>query len=261
TPVGALRWNARNLTNTGDYDVGSVFMRGSPVVGQNAVYVLGMGTGYVGGDSTLPDPLGRPALAAFNKANGALIWQTILPETETAAWSNGESGVPSPILYNGKLYIVGGCDITQFGSNVYQIDAATGAIDWQTLVSYLCSGAGSGTVAFVPDIFLNDPRNPGPNYRHGLFIQNVSGSGTDTQGEMLGVSIDPTPVTGGASLLWQTDGGFAARKHAIYSPVTHRVYTHTWHDYGASLYAFDAVTGAVVANQNAISDGHGFFDL
>src|SRR5262249_34129833 len=55
--------------------------------------------------------------------------------------------------------------------------------------------------------------------------------------------------------------GFAARKHAIYSPVTNRIYTHTWHDYGASLYAFDPISGAVVRNQNSFADGHGFFDV
>src|SRR5262249_30497333 len=112
-----------------------------------------------------------------------------------------------------------------------------------------------------PDIFLNDPRNPGPNYRHAMFIQNVSGSGTDTQGEVLGVSIEPTPVTGGAALLWRAVDGFADRQHATSSAVKHRVDTHTWHDYRAALYSFDGISGAVVANQNAASDGHGFFDL
>ncbi len=227
-PDGTFRWMAHD-PNGADFVFGPGWNSTSPIVGQQRVYALGAGD---------------PIIAAFDKATGERIWVTTLP-TEPS-WTNNQQ--PTPILYNGKLYVLGQSD--GVGANVHQVDADTGLVDWTTNI--FLPFPVSGTMAFVPDAFGTG--------LHGLYFNTDSGSGSDGFGEVYGVKIDPTS---GATLMWEAEGGKVARSHVIYNPATGHLYTPTWTDYGASLYVYDPVTGGPIRANYASqpAGGHGFYDV
>lgn len=254
TPGGVHRWNAQR-PGGGDYVFGSQWSSSSPIVGANAVYALGAGGGFINGDPATPDPQARPVIAAFSKATGARLWETFLPENTNnpSGWTADSQW--NPILHNGKLFVIGQLDTANasFTMNFYQIDAATGAIDWSTPgLFWFISGARTGTVSFAPDLF-------GAGI-HGIFINSTSGSGTDTVGEMYAIRVDTVAQV--ATNEWQSDGGHVARCHSIFNPFNNRVYTHTFSDYGATMYSFDALAGTV---QSLMAPNpyrnHGFYDV
>ena len=253
-PNSLFRWTGKNAAGTGDYILGSGWNSTSPLVADHPrVFVLGAGVGYIGGDPATPDPLNRPVMCAFDKVTGALLWETFLPEHTRFPNGWSDNAQVTPTLYNDKLYVIGEHDGT--GVNIYQLHPLTGALHWGgtgSFVPWPASGAKFGAVAFAPNFFGGF---------HGLFIQTDSGAGDDLDPEVVGIQIDFNDLIGGASLVWGAEGGKAIRGHPIFSAATQRVYTHTWNDYGAELYSFDALTGAVTGNQDAANVGYGFYDV
>ncbi|MCG3127752.1 MAG: hypothetical protein CHACPFDD_02624 [Phycisphaerae bacterium] len=223
---GAWRWNATTDGST-VINLGG-FTDSSAVVGGAAVYVLGGGAA------------GNDYVAAINKATGVRIWQTALPNADYSSRDQ-----LTPVLYNGKLYILGRSN--GFNCEVYRVNAADGALDWNNTVDITVLL--KGCMTFVPDAFASG--------EHGLYVNGDSGSGTDFFGEAYGIKITATA----ASLIWEVDGGKAARSHLIYNPVTDLLYSHTWHDYGGEFYAYDPQNGNVTVNNNTTDAGHGFYDV
>ncbi|MBU0637360.1 MAG: PQQ-binding-like beta-propeller repeat protein [Planctomycetes bacterium] len=242
---GSLRWVAKAAGGASDFVFGDGWNSASPVVGEQRVYALGAGA-YGGG--------GEPVIAAFSKVDGSLIWETLL--TDEPPWTN--DGQVTPALYDGKLYVLGESD--SFYSRVYQIDAATGNIDWVSDPFDMIYSV-SGQMVFVPNVFPDDD--------HGLYFQATNGDGLEGLEEIHGIKIDPDPTTGGATQAWQAQGGGpVARSHLIYNPYAPgsggvgRIYAHTWNDWGATMYAYDPITGATFnSGGQQPSGGHGFYDV
>ncbi|MCB9854524.1 MAG: PQQ-binding-like beta-propeller repeat protein [Phycisphaerales bacterium] len=255
-PDGNLLWVAKG-SGGGDYVFGNQWNSTSPVVGQDRIYALGAGVGYTDGNSATPDASNRPVIAAFNKTTGALIWETFLPETGIHPFGWEANAQRTPLLYNGKIYVVGQLDTANasFNFNVYQLDAATGAIDWDTTGApffWFVSGPKFGTTAFAPNLF-------GAGI-HGIFVNSSSGSGMDGVGEVFAIRVDTIAMT--ATEEWQADGGHVSRGHTIFNPANNRVYTHTFADYGNTCYSFDALTGVSYAARGPSGlDNHGFYDF
>jgi hypothetical protein len=240
TPDGVWRWNAKDEDGS-DFIFGSTstFNGITPIIGQERVYVLGVGD-Y--------GTTGHPVIAAFNKSNGNLIWKTVL--TSEPSWAGQSDAQVTPALYNGKLYVLGMRDVL-LSTNVYRIDAATGAIDWTSAIDVPLQINGSTTL--VPDIY-------GPG-EHGFYFNGDSLSGSDGVPEMYAVRI----TNAGANLLWSSDGGKCGYSHVIYSPLTGRLYTPTWDDYGPngerhSFWVWDPVNG-LVTSVRSVGGGHGFYDV
>ncbi|MFQ5654370.1 MAG: hypothetical protein ACE5GW_06535, partial [Planctomycetota bacterium] len=234
---GNYRWTALDPSGGAEFIFGTGANAVSPIVGADAVYALG--TGGSG-------PSGEPAIAAFDKDTGEALWVTLLPEVFD------DDSQLNPVLHDGKLYVLGETDGIE--CDLYQIDAATGAIDWQ---SPLPIGLGfQGTMTLLPDAF-------GPGL-HGLYFNGDGNFGPLDLPEVYGIEIDPDPASGGATLEWAVNGGKVARSHVIASPDAPggpRLYTHTWGDYGGHLYSFDPVTGTSIENSNSAGSGHGFYDV
>jgi outer membrane protein assembly factor BamB len=99
--TGALIWTA----NSG---AGDQSFCGSPCVAGDYVYVTSYNFGDYG------------ALYCFNKASGAFVWKQTIERTDS-----------TPAVYNGKVYVTGGC----YGFSDHQtycFDAVTGAKIWST---------------------------------------------------------------------------------------------------------------------------------
>ncbi len=229
TPDGTLRWIAKTAGGA-DYVFGAGWNSTSPIIGASRVYALGAGNALI---------------AAFDKATGVVIWEAALPGEP--AWLDNQQ--PNPVLYNGKLYVVGQTDGVEV--QVHRVDAATGNVDWTSPV--FCPFAVSGILTFVPDAFAAG--------EHGLYFATDSGSGSDGFGEVYGVRVTNT----GAFDAWEAEGGKISTGrggHLIYSPVTGNLYQSTWNDYGATFYVYDPVTGASYNNgATQPAGGHGFYDV
>jgi hypothetical protein len=234
--AGNLRWIAHDPNgNENPLGPSANWNSTSPIVGQERVYTLGAGT---------------PLIAAFDKATGVRLWRTPLPAEPT--WTdNSQAG---PVLYNGSLYVAGQSD--GLDVRIYQVNASTGALTSLGIVPIAFPL--SGTLTLVPDAFGNG--------LHGLYIQTDSGSGSDLFGEVYGIEINPLTS---ATLIWEDDGGHISTGrggHIIYSPDTGHLYTHTWNDFGGSMYVFDPVTGRIASNMGECpggpcpAGGHGFYD-
>lgn len=231
-PDGNLRWRANDGVNP--VVLGSTFTSSGVVVGDGDLcYSLATGN--------------NPAAHGIRKDNGLIVWTRPLPDPAAAIpWGAGTE--LTPVLYQGKLYVVTQSDGLRVF--VYQINSATGAVDWSNeIVGPTYDAVGSLTL--VPNVFGAG--------QHGLYWNGSSGNGTDGIGEIWAVNLNTN--TNSASLAWSSDGGHCARSHVIYSPVTNRLYTHTWTDYGAELYSWNPVTGARTDNQNGANFGHGFYDV
>jgi hypothetical protein len=251
-PDGSLRWQS-NVAITEDSSGG--FTTSGQVVGHEYVYAVGAGTVYnYDGDGNA----GHLA-AAFDKVTGIAFWQTDLD----GDWNNDGTvddsiapdayGPLSPVLFNGKLYVV---LIGAHGTGVVQLDAATGNVDWYSAV-HGATYSSAGSVVHVPGIFDGDD---------GLFFNLDDGSGYPANNDVFGLSIDPTPVTGGASLQWVAGGGNRARSHLIYSSETGYLYALTWWDNeivpgegGTGYTVYDPLDGTII--ETLRTGNFGFYDV
>lgn len=154
----------------------------------------------------------------------------------------------TPVLYNGKLYVVAPEVQSFLPRNVYQIDASNGEIDWIETIEEI-SISMTGCITLVPDAF-------GPG-EHGLYFNGDSGAANDGIPDVFGIKVSEK----GAEPAWSAEGGKVARSHLIYSEETNTLYAHTWADYGGQLYTYDPVTGPLAVNRNPAGTGHGFYDV
>ncbi len=231
---GNLLWTANDGADN-QISFGPGFTCTSPIVGDgDFAYVMGEGDG-------------APAeIAAVRKDTGLVVWVSALDDP--AASCNN----PTPVLYESKLYVLGG--LNGGAHTFYQIDSATGNIDWSSSVAITLSDDGNLTMA--PDLF-------GAGI-HGVFCNFDSGAGDDGVGEVYCIRADTNTDT--ATLEWSADGGKIARSHVIYNPDAPnsagagRIYTHTWADYGASFYAYNPITGAPEGTATS-NLGQGFYDV
>jgi hypothetical protein len=233
TPAGTLRWRANDGTNTVVLG-GAAFTSSGVVVGDGDLcYTLASGA--------------TPSAYGIRKDNGLIVWTRPLPDPAGAIpWASGTE--LTPVLYQSKLYVVSQSDGARVF--VYQINSATGAIDYSSEILGPTYDA-VGSLTLVPNVFGAG--------QHGLYWNGSSGNGADAIAEVWAVNLNTN--TNSASLAWSSNGGHVARSHVIYSPVTNRLYTHTWTDFGAELYTFDPVTGTRTDNQNSANFGHGFYDV
>lgn len=232
--AGNLRWRANN--GGAGVALGSTFSSSGIVVGDGDLcYTLASGT--------------QPAAYGIRKDTGLITWTANLNDPPGALpWAAGTE--LTPVLFDGKLYVVSQSDGTQVV--VYALNALTGAIDFQGNIP--CPYDTVGSVTLVPDLFGGGV--------HALYWNGDSGppgGGADGIPDVWCVRIDTNLST--ATLGWGVDGGRTARSHVIYNPAMNRLYTHTWNDYGAEFYSFNALTGARVDNQNSANNGHGFYDV
>lgn len=195
--------------------IGNAVTSTAPVVGNDAIYVMGFTTG-VGYD-----------VYSLNRATGAVNWTFNAPEA-TSTWSDAAS----PALYNGKLYVVTSHVAGNRQVRVRQVNAATGAVDWSNdVATWDPGGSVRGTCTFVPDVF-------GAGL-HGLYVQCDAAAAVES---IYAIKLDTG--ANAASLEWSKMGGHVSATHVIYSPAYGgRIYAATWDDYGNTFYAYDAVTG------------------
>ena len=247
-PDGNIRWS-QQVKNP----AAGAFTQSSPVVGMAAVYAVGGGDLYdYDGDGVAGHFAG-----AFNKADGHPLWTLDLD----GDWDNNGSaenplssdayGPLSPVLYDGKLYValIGG-----HGLGVVQITAATGTVDWYSLVDGAITYSSAGSMVHVPGIFDGDD---------GLFFNLDEGGNPGAIRDVIGVQIDPLT---GASLAWTAAGGNLARAHLVYSPVTGYLYACTWWDQeivpgeGSTGYAvYDPADGTIIDVER--TGNYGFYDV
>lgn len=231
---GNMRWIAGV---GGTPDPLGVFDGITPVVGDGGqsgrVYILG-------------EDAGAGFAAAYNKSDGERVWKTPLPGSNFGTTTNDKV---NPVLYNGKLFVIG--MPTANSLTVYQLDSATGAIDWSNAIGPVGNNRPSGHTTMVADAFGAG--------KHGLYYNTSSGNGTDGIGEIYGIEVDT--VGSAASLSWQSDGGHVGRSHVIYVEAAERVCTHTWTDYGAEFYCWNLDGTDRSAYNNFVNSGHGFYDV
>ncbi|MBI4587088.1 MAG: PQQ-binding-like beta-propeller repeat protein [Planctomycetes bacterium] len=232
SPGGVRRW-------VGNDGAGNLHSLGGPFSGMSPV--VGVARVYAAGSSNTDNP-GTLMVAAYDKATGKNLWTQSLAPTKV-----GFNLMLSPVLYQGKLYVVGNDDIN-LTKIFYQVDAETGAIDWDSFVEEVDIGV-LHQMTFVPNAFEAGV--------HGIYFNGDSGSGTDGRAEVYGIKISNAEATFG----WKSEGGKAGRSHVNYSPVTGLLYTPTWSDYGANFYVFDPKTGFLGSHQNSKNTGHGFYDV
>ena len=234
SPAGVMRWGH----TPGSVTLGPQYDRVTPVVGDGGqagrVYCIGTNAA---GDSIV---------VAQKKSDGTLAWAapTVLP----GANFGGTYEKLTPVLYGGKLFIAG---VVAGGSReIYQVDSATGNLDWQATVSGFECDAG-GQMTLVPDIF-------GPG-KHGLYMNCSTGSGTDGRPEMYAVLVDTTAGT--ASLAWSSEGGHDGNSHVVYMRDVNRVFTLTWRDFGNNCYGWNPDGSYPTQTNTFTSTGFGYTDL
>ncbi len=253
--AGALRWIAANTPGGAMVSFGATFSSTSVIVGDGDLC-------YAYWE---PTAAANARMVGINKATGVIVWNTELTGdvVRNAAHPYGGNS-KTPVLYGGKVYVMtesgDGGGALGAGVGVYQIDSATGAIDWNNIVAEV-KLSNRGSLTFIPNAF-------GAGV-HGLY-HNVDG-GNDpgafpfNEPEVYAVALNTN--TNAATIGWTQQGGKAARSHLIYSDPndtpagTGKIYQHSWTDYGADFYAYDPATGAKVENQNQANVGHGFYDV
>ncbi|HAK95680.1 MAG TPA: hypothetical protein DCM87_11920 [Planctomycetes bacterium] len=251
SPEGEIRWNGSD--DAGDVDSLGLWFDGTAVVvGRELVYTLGS-------EEDVASPL---KVVAYRKTDGGLAWERELPDAIPGAAAAGQmADLLTPVLYRGKLYVVApnidsgspGVYNTTLPQLVFQLNAADGELDWYTLLDGIMLRMG-GALTLVPDAFGAG--------EHGLYCNGSSASAADGVPDVYGIKV----MSDGAELAWAVEGGKVARSHVIYAEATGLLYTHTWADYGGTLYAFDPATGATTVNTNNLNPdssptGHGFYDV
>ena len=242
SPAGQLRWSGRHDGEA--HTLGDVIDGTAVVVGGAAVYAVGGTGGFVGGTMYV---------AAYDRADGELLWQTELPETIVGAVPGTLADLLTPILHDGKIYVIGpDAEATLFVGlplprRVHRIDAASGALDWSAYIEEVESPM-QGAATFVAGAF-------GPG-EHGIYFNGDSG-GDDDVPDVFAIRVDE----GGATLGWAAHGGPVARSRLLYSAATELLYAPTSSERGAELYVYDPATGFVTTGSNPDAAGHGFFDV
>lgn len=233
SPSGSVRWVGKQAGVV--YGLGT-FDRAVPVVGDGG----GAGRVYCIGTHG-----GNDVVVAFSKSTGELVWETIL----TGANLNeaGTNGRLTPVLYGGKLYVLG--QVIGGTGKVYQLDSTTGAVDWSSDVARDINC--TGHVMMIPDVFGAG--------KHGLYLNGDSGTANDGVSDMYCILVDTT--TSSAAQQWSADAGKVARSHVVYMPAKNRVCTHTWTDYGADMYCWNPDGTEYAKLNNVINSGHGFYDV
>ncbi|MFH1748142.1 MAG: hypothetical protein ABIG44_13985 [Planctomycetota bacterium] len=212
------------------------------IVGDRYVYSAAMNEDELPGVAN-----GAPVIYAFSKSDGSMIWYADLNLATGEMWPNCEPSGWLMTLYQDKIYIVGDPQFnvdpqTEHGDRyIYQLSASDGTVEWASLLD--CGGLANdwrveGIVAFVPDAY-------GVGL-HGMFFQERSQSEADGIADAVALQIDPTPITGGATVVWGQDAGYADRSYPTYSAVTDKVYMLNQSNWaGQSTWAFDPDTGLI----------------
>src|ERR1041385_5242570 len=240
-PTGAIRWFGHDSGGK-VHSLGGVYAGASAVVGGARVYVIGSSPPIPG----VGDPGGLLTASAYDKTTGEVIWSTDLSPSAMPAGAG-----LTPVLYKGKLYVLGVSGDPQGLKDVYRLDAETGSPDWSSTIDEVQILV-HGQVTFVPEAF-------GAGV-HGLYF-NGDGGGPGAKMGVFGIKISDTEAT----FSWANEGGKVARSHMIYSASANRLYALTWADYGNTIYVYDPVAGFISAHQNheanGNASGHGFFDV
>jgi hypothetical protein len=237
TPDGQLRWLGPP-GGLGDWQSDL-----SPIVGVERVYMLGMYT----------NDYQDQHVFAISKADGSLIWDTILSFEPFGVDTNNAQ--PTPVLYNGKLYVMG--KPSENGAAVYQIDAETGNIDFHSLIEELQHRMCGNTV-LVPNAF-------GAGI-HGIYVVTWDRPEPPESSppQVFGIAVNT--ITNVASYAWSSSPTFTGVElgfvwwwtptHVMYNPVSNRIYVYTEDNtYGYEFFSFDAVTGALPAALGDAGEG------
>lgn len=237
--AGNVRWIGKDGANAVLVFGVPGFDKTNPVIGDGGasgrVYVVGQ----IGGVSHA---------IAFSKATGVEVWRANIAGANFASAND-----LSPVLYNGKLYVIGHSAAPNGDAHVYQINSATGAVEMDATVTGVGNGnyQAGGSFTLVPDAFGAG--------KHGLYFNMTSGSGTDALAEMFAIQVDTNTLT--ANLAWSSTGGHVDRSHVSYVADQQRVCTATWTDYGAEFYCWNLDGTFPTQTNNGVNSGHGFYDV
>ncbi len=214
TPGGVRRW-ASPLRGLGQ----TASARGL-IVGHDAVYTLS--------EMQYAGSIALQYVYAFNRANGATLWQTMLDNDPD--WEDASTN-PTPLLHEGTLYVIGRRDPAT-GCAVYQIDAATGTILDNTKVPELDVAMCELAMTIKPDAF-------GAGV-HGLYVPT-------NDNRVFAVAVDSNPGSQTAWHAWNVEvGGISplALTHPIYNSATDRIYVYAHDDAGGfEVVSLDPLTG------------------
>jgi hypothetical protein len=235
TPTGEMRW----IGPPGG--IGDMQSDITPIVGQDAVYMIGM---FDPNEYDPEDPcLGFTSqqIFALSKVDGSVIWRIKLdndpdcPEGPDPITNNAQ---PNPIVYNGRLFVMGLPESSR-GVAVYQIDAATGTILGNNVVSQIRHKMCGNTV-LLPDKF-------GPGV-HGMYVL----AWDQIPAQIFGLEVDTNTNT--ASLVWQSSPeangseigqlGWWSFAHVMYNQTYDRIYTYTEdNSFAYDFFSFDPIVG------------------
>jgi len=237
TPDGHMRW-------TGPPEgLGYLQTDNTPVVGQDAVYMLGMF------DPNEWDPnndwphceLTAQQVFALDKADGHELWKVKLNNESYCPEAVCNNSQPNPILYNGRLFVMGVPDPSH-GVAVYQIDAATGTILGNNRVAQI-NNKMCGNMCLVPDKF-------GAGI-HGLYVLMFDDFYA-TVPQLFGLAVNT--ITHTTSWVWESSDtvngseigllDWGTWAHVMYNATYDRIYVYTEdNSWGADLFSFDPLVG------------------
>ena len=236
TPDGQMRWKGPAES------LGWFATDNTPVVGQEAVYMLGMF------DPAEYDPGADPhceftgqRVFALDKATGGTLWRTTLDNESYCPEPYSCNAQPSPTLYDGILYVLGIPDPVN-GVAVYQIRASDGAILGNNRVPEITWKV-QGNMCLVPDKF-------GAGV-HGLYLLMVADF-YEVIPQVFGLKVDTNSHT--TSWVWESSDtvngseiGFldwGTLAHVMYNATYDRIYVYTEdNSWGAELFSFDPLIG------------------
>lgn len=239
TPDGQMRW-VGPPESLGQYSTDN-----TPVVGQAAVYMLGMF------DPNEFDPNGSfphceltaQRVFALDKVDGSKIWRTMLDNESYCPEEFSCNSQPNPILYNGRLFVMGIPDPTN-GSAVYQIETVFGAILGNNRISEI-NNKMCGNTCLLPNRF-----GPGVHAMYVLmfddfwahppkiFCLRVDTTSNTTSKKW---ESDPNDVGSGYELGFLDWGTWG---HIMYNPTADRIYVYTEdNSLGYELFSFDPNNG------------------
>jgi PKD repeat protein len=144
---GAIIWTATSSST-------SLCFCGSPCVANGFVYV----TAY--------NFYGDGAIFCFSESNGSLVWQQTIERTDS-----------TPAVYNGKVYVTGGC--AGFSPHqTYCFDAVTGAKIWSTATADDIGGWTCSVVVADGKVFVGQESEGGTTFSsfgyHKLFCLDAA---------------------------------------------------------------------------------------
>ena len=248
--AGAFRWAQAIPGAPGVTQIGRDLSQSGVVSGAHEIYRVSLcmaapaenqGDGWATATYKNDPDGGGPLNAGDNK------WVTALIPTDTAR-PHGSS--TAPLLYNGKLYIVGAVpgDNDTVGQYVtmYALNAATGAILTQTDVpNYPVNENTISTPTFVPDLFGEG--------KHGIIWQlNMQASGPPPSvGRLWCVEADESAGNPVFTLAWSAQANFSWNTfRPKYIAATKRIHITFYGDWGYSNAMYDALTGAQLWTDN-----------